>query len=76
VDVLLSAGLPGLWAKRSGRGVLVDFMVRIEVYAMAGLEHCGAFCWTRHRVADGRRKDGGSMPQLRGVLSGIVDVAA
>lgn len=31
VDVLFNAGLPGLCANRSGRGVFVDLMVRIEV---------------------------------------------
>jgi hypothetical protein len=75
VDVLFSAGLPGLCAKRSGRGVFVDLMVRMEVYAMHGDD--GAFCWMsgrRERVNDGRRKAGGSRPQLRGVLGGIGDV--
>lgn len=74
VDVLFSAGLPGLCEKRSGRGVFVDLMVRIEVYAMASCEVCETFCWMRKRVAEGMRKDGGSRAQLKGVLGGIVDV--
>ena len=50
-------------------------MVRIDVYAMAGLEEmCCAFCWRRQRADEGRRKDGGSKPQLRGALGGIVVV--
>ena len=42
---------------------------------MAGLEEiCCAFCWRRQRADEGRRKDGGSKPQLRGALGGIVGV--
>jgi hypothetical protein len=45
VDVLVRASRAGWCAKRSGLGVKVDFMVRIDVYAMAGLEDiCCAFC--------------------------------
>jgi hypothetical protein len=75
VEVLFRACLPGLWEKRSGRGVFVDLIVRMEVYAMASLEDCEPFCRMRKRVADGMRKDGGNKAQLRGVLGGIVDVA-
>jgi len=50
-------------------------MVRIDVYAMAGLEEiCCAFCWRRQRADEGMRKEGGSKPQLRGALGGIVVV--
>lgn len=79
VDVLFNAGLPGLCAKRSGRGVFVDLIVRTEVYAIAGRDDRVAFCGMRgmrERVDDGRRKAGGRRPQLRGVLGGIVDVVA
>lgn len=78
VEVLLSAGFPGLCAKRSGRGVFVDFIVLVDVYTMLGLDVCATFCWVmgiRERVAEGRRNDGGSMPQPRAVLGGIVDLA-
>jgi hypothetical protein len=75
VDVLVRASRAGWCAKRSGLGVKVDFMVRIDVYAMAGLDKiCCAFCWRRDRADEGRRKDGGRSPQLRGALGGIVDV--
>jgi hypothetical protein len=36
VDVLFRAGFAGWCANRSGLGVKVDLMVRIEVYATAG----------------------------------------
>src|SRR3954462_8466550 len=73
VDVLSKAGLEGWCAKRSGFGVKVDFLVRIDVYAIAGLHICDeAFCWRRCRADGGRRKDGGKRPQLRGALGGIV----
>lgn len=57
VEVLFSAGLPGLWAKRSGRGVFVDLMVRMVI---EGATLCWC-CWMRQRVGEGRRKVGGSM---------------
>jgi hypothetical protein len=72
VDVLFNAALLGLCANRSGLGLNVDLMVRIDVYAIGDLDSCGAFCCKRHRVADGRRKDGGNKPQLRGALGGIL----
>ena len=79
VDVLFKAGLPFLCAKRSGRGVLVDLMVRTEVYATVGRNDCVAFCCIRgrsERVDDGRRNAGGKRPQLRGVFGGMLDVVA
>jgi hypothetical protein len=66
VDVLFNAGLPGLCAKRSGRGVFVDLMVRTHVYATDGRDVGAALCWIRgrsERVEDGRRNAGGSKPQ-------------
>ena len=67
-EVLFSAGLLGLWAKRSGRGVLTDLMVRMVV--------CEGFAsgmrGRSDRVDDGRRSAGGRRPQLRGALGGIV----
>jgi hypothetical protein len=71
VEVLLSAGLPGLCEKRSGRGVFVDLMVRMHVCARQG---CVVDCWTSGRMEDGRRNTGGREPQLRGALGGIVGV--
>lgn len=71
VEVLLSAGLLGWCAKRSGLGPNVDLMPRTDVYAIAGV---AALCWTsgmRERVAEGSR---GNEPQLRGVRGGIVVV--
>lgn len=67
------------YAKRSGRGSLVDLnfiTVRIDVYVYV------VGCWgvgvcvdvmrgRRERVVDGRRKDGGRRPQLRGGLGGM-----
>jgi hypothetical protein len=44
VELLFSAGLPGVCAKRSGRGVLVDLMVRMHVYATEGRVDCVALC--------------------------------
>jgi hypothetical protein len=79
VELLFSAGLPGVCAKRSGRGVLVDLMVRMHVYATEGRDDCVALCWRRgrsERVDDGRRNAGGSRPQLRGATGGIIVVAA
>lgn len=79
MDELFNAGLEGLCAKRSGRGVFVDLMVRTDVYATLGRDVCAAFCWRsgrRERVDDGRRKAGGSRPQLRGDLGGMVGVVA
>jgi hypothetical protein len=69
VDVLFSAGLPGRWAKRSGRGVFVDLMVRMHVYEVAATEGCAGI---KDRIDGGRRNVGGSNPQLRGALGGIV----
>jgi hypothetical protein len=71
VEVLLSAGVPGLCEKRSGRGVFVDLMVRMHVCAMQG---CEVDCWMSGRREEGRRKTGGREPQLRGALGGIVAV--
>jgi hypothetical protein len=68
VEVLLRAGLPGLCVKRSGRGVFVDLMVRIEVCDMHGV---AVFC-KNGRADEGIRKAGGREPQLSGVLGGIV----
>lgn len=71
MEVLFSAETPGLWAKRSGRGVFVDLMVRTGMYDGAAL------CWKRgmrERVDDGRRKVGGRSAQLTGALGGIVVV--
>jgi hypothetical protein len=68
-DVLLRAGFLGWCAKRSGRGVLTDLMVRTivcEGAAQSGIEG------SNERVDDGRKNDGGRMPQLRGALGGIV----
>jgi hypothetical protein len=79
VDVLFNAGFPGLCAKRSGRGVFVDLMVRTDVYASDGRDDWAAFCCMRgmrERVDDGMRNAGGRSPQLRGVLGGIVYVVA
>jgi hypothetical protein len=79
LEVLFSAGLPGVCAKRSGRGVLVDLMPRMHVYATAGRDDCVAFCWRSgrsERVDDGRRNAGGSRPQLRGAMGGIMRVVA
>jgi hypothetical protein len=76
VDVLVKAGFEGLCANRSGLGLNVDLIVRIDVYAMAGLDNCGAFCCRRHRADEGRRNDGGRKPQLRGAFGGIVVVRA
>ena len=74
VDVLSRAGLEGWCAKRSGLGVKVDFMVRIDVYAIAGLHVCDdAFCWRRHRADEGTRKDGGKRHQVKGTLGGIAE---
>ncbi len=71
VDVLFSAGWPGLCAKRSGLGPNVDLMPRTVVYVREGV---AAFCAARgmsERVAAGSR---GSEPQLRGARGGIVAV--
>ena len=71
-DVLFSAGFPGLWLKRLGFGVFVDLMPRVEVCDRHGR---GAVCWmkrARERVDEGRRKDGGNWPHVRGVFGGIV----
>ena len=72
-DVLFRAGFFGLWAKRSGRGVLTDLMVRMVT--CEGFES-GAAAWgirgSNDRVDDGRRKGGGRRPQLRGALGGIL----
>jgi hypothetical protein len=78
VDVLFSAGLPGLCAKRSGRGLLVDLMPRTHVYATHGRDVGAALCCRRgrsERVEDGRRNVGGrgSNP---GTLGGMVAVVA
>lgn len=71
VDVAVRAGFRGSWAKRSGRGVLVDFIVRIDVMGdVRGIRG------RRVRVDDGRRKAGGSNPQLKGGLGGIVTSTA
>lgn len=70
VDVLLSAGLPGRWAKRSGRGVFVDLIPRMHVYDVAATEPgCAGI---KVRIDDGSRNAGGNKPQLRGALGGIV----
>lgn len=69
MDVLLSAGFEGWWAKRSGLGLLVDRMVRMEVWVGLG---CAAA--RSGRVDNGRRNDRGMSPQLRGALGGIVVV--
>jgi hypothetical protein len=69
VDVLLSAGLPGRCAKRSGRGVFVDLIVRMHVYEVAATEGCAGI---RERIDEGSRNAGGNKPQLRGALGGIV----
>jgi hypothetical protein len=79
LGVLFSAGVPGVCAKRSGRGLLVDLMPRVHVYATASRDDCVAFCWMRgriERVDDGRRNAGGSRPQLRGAMGGIMGVVA
>lgn len=68
-DVLFSAGLPGRWAKRSGRGVFVDLMVRMHVYEVAATAGCAGISAL---IDDGRRNAGGNSPQLRGALGGIV----
>lgn len=46
VELLFSAGLPGWCAKRSGRGVFVDLMVRTQVYVNAGLDIEVPLCCT------------------------------
>ena len=61
-----SAGRLGLWAKRSGRGVLMDLIDRRAVVARNGEEE---------EVEEGRRKGGGRRPQLRGGLGGMAAVA-
>lgn len=61
-----SAGRLGLWAKRSGRGVLMDLMDRRAVVARNGEEEV---------VEEGRRKGGGRRPQLRGGLGGMAAAA-
>lgn len=76
VDVEFRAGFEGWWANRSGRGVFVDLMPRIDVYAVLGRAICVALCWMRERAEKGRRKDGGRRPQPRDALGGIVDIAA
>ena len=61
------------WAKRSGRGVLTDLMVRMVV--CEGFESGAAAFGIKEssdRVDDGRRKGSGRRPQLRGALGGIV----
>lgn len=68
MDVLFSAGCEGWWAKRSGLGVLVDFIVRMVVCEGFGSGTRGR----RERVDEGRRNGGGRSPQLRGALGGIV----
>jgi hypothetical protein len=70
VDVLFSAGLPGRWAKRSGRGVFVDLIPRMHMCegAVMALGCVG----NKVRIDDGRRNTGGSRPQLRGAFGGIV----
>ena len=50
-------------------GLNVDFMVRIEVYVIAGLETCVAFCCDKRAKV---RVDQGAGLQLRGTLGGIV----
>jgi hypothetical protein len=72
VDVLLSAGLPGLCVKRSGRGVFVDLMVRMLVRVMDG--DVAVVDGRNGRMDEGSRKAGGSEPQLSGVFGGIVYV--
>jgi hypothetical protein len=59
VELSLKAGFVASYAKRSGRGVLVDLIVLIDV---RGVRDC---------VEDGRRKDGGRIPQLSGGFGGI-----
>lgn len=73
VEELLRAGLEGVWVKREGlRWAEMDFMVRMVVVRL-GLEVRGKRVRDRtERVDEGRRKDGGSAPQLRGALGGIV----
>ena len=66
VVVAPSAGSLGLWAKRSGRGVLMDLMDRRAVVARNGAEVVGEV---------GRRKGGGRRPQLRGGLGGMAAAA-
>lgn len=66
VDVAPSAGFRGSCAKRSGRGVLVDFIVRIDV-----MDDVREIRGRIVRVDDGRRKEGGSSPQLMGGFGGI-----
>jgi hypothetical protein len=70
VDVLFRAGLEGWWAKRSGLGLLVDFIVRTVVCEGVGSGAVGAR-GIRQRVVDRRRRDEGRSPQLRGALGGI-----
>lgn len=60
VELSLRAGFVASYAKRSGRGVFVDLIVRIDVREV------------RECVEDGRRKGGGRRLQLSGGLGGIV----
>lgn len=76
VDVLFRAGFFGWCAKRSGRGVFVDFMVRMVVCEGFGRWEESGISGIRERVDEGRRKDGGKRPQLRGALSGILKILA
>lgn len=71
MDVLLRAGLEGWWAKRSGRGVFVDLIVRMETCEGFGRGATG-IKGIKERVDDGRRNEGGKRPQLRVALGGIV----
>jgi hypothetical protein len=69
VDVLFSAGLLGLWLKRSGLGVNVDLMPRTHTYESAGVT---AWCWARGIRAHVAVDSEGKEPQLRGARGGIV----
>lgn len=70
VDVLFRAGLEGICANRSGRGVFVDLMVRTVV--CDGLGEAVDNMSIEERVDEGNKKDWGERPQLRGALGGIV----
>lgn len=74
-DVLFRAGFLGLCAKRSGRGVLTDLMVRTVVCEGFGIVAAeSGIRGTKERVDDRESNEGGKQPQLRGALGGIVAV--
>lgn len=71
VDVLSRGARLGLWVKRLGRGLLIDLILRWD--AKVGDGSCAtAAKQGRDGLDDGRRKDGGKIPQLRGALGGIL----